>query len=72
MSASTLSLKPLIRVFQHGSLELPDPNPKLKPDEVRKILGTQFPELLNAGIEGPTIRGNKQVFTFNKTLGTKG
>ena len=65
-------LKSVSRVFQHGSLELADPNPKLKPEDVRKILGTQFPELLNAGIEGPTIRGNKQVFTFHKTLGTKG
>ena len=66
------TLKPLTRVFQHGSLELADPNPKLKPEDVRKILGTQFPELLNAGIEGPAIRGDKQVFTFHKTLGTKG
>lgn len=72
MSATKLTFTQLPRVFHHGSLVLPDPNPRLKPEEIRKVFGTQYPELLNAGIEGPAMRGGKQIFTFQKTLGTKG
>ena len=72
MSPKTLKFQAVTRVFQHGSLEIPDPNPRMAPEEIKRMLATQYPELNNAAIEGPEIRSGKQVFTFQKALGTKG
>lgn len=66
------TLVALPRFFQYGSLELPDPNPKLTLDEVKRVFAAQYPELLNAGVEGPVFKKDRQVFTFNKAFGTKG
>lgn len=67
-----IALKPLPRIFQYSSLEIPDPDPTLDVEGVKRVLANRFPELLNAGVEGPTISGDRQVFTFVKALGTKG
>ena len=72
MSNSSLKFQAVPRVFQHGSLEIPDPSPRMSPEEVKRMLSAQYPELNNAGIEGPEFRGKKQVFTFQKAFGTKG
>lgn len=59
------------RVFIYEGREIPDPNPKLTPDEVRQHLSTFFPELANAEvISGGT--GEKQVYELKKRTGTKG
>lgn len=71
MTAQT-KLKPLTRVFHWNGLEIPDPNARLKPEEVLKVLGTVHPELNNASIEGPSFRGDKEVYTCCTRLGTKG
>lgn len=71
MSAQT-NLKPLKRVFQWNGLEIPDPNARLKPEEVLKVLGTVHPELNNASLEGPSFQGDKEVYTCSTRLGTKG
>jgi PRTRC genetic system protein C len=71
MSAQT-NLKPLKRVFQWNGLEIPDPNARLKPEEVLKVLGTIHPELNNASLEGPTFQADKEVYTCCTRLGTKG
>lgn len=65
-------LKPLTRVFQWNGLEIPDPNPRLKPAEALTVLGTIYPELNNASLEGPAFHGDREVYTCCTRLGTKG
>lgn len=71
MTAQT-KLKPLTRVFQWNGLEIPDPNARLRPEEVLKVLATVHPELNNASLEGPSFQGDKEVYTCCTRLGTKG
>jgi PRTRC genetic system protein C len=61
----------LARIFIYDGKELPDPDPALKVDEVRQSLTQYFPELSNAETK-ETKRGEDQVFTFAKRVGTKG
>jgi len=67
-----------MRVFVYDDREFPDPDPKLKVDEVRQYYTTFFPELSNAESK-ESKRPNKEnpaemddVITFKKRVGTKG
>lgn len=62
----------LIREFKHGSVTLADPNPAFTLEQVREFYAIIYPELLNADIEGPELRGNRQIYTFRRAVGTKG
>ena len=62
----------LIREFKHGSVKLADPNPAFSLEQVREFYATAYPELLNADIEGPELRENRQIYTFRRAVGTKG
>ena len=66
------SIKQLPRVFMHSGRELSDIDPKLSPEAVMDIYVNQYPELLNAKISNPEIKNDKAVYTFSKSLGTKG
>jgi PRTRC genetic system protein C len=61
-----------VREFVYNGSKLPDPNPSAGIEQVRDILSSSHPELANAAIEGPTIKDGKQVFTFIRSVGTKG
>lgn len=52
--------------------DLPDPNPAMTPAEVKKLYSDKFPELTNAIIEGPQLRGDTAEFRFKLEVGTKG
>jgi PRTRC genetic system protein C len=68
-----MEAKPLIREFHYQGTNLPDPNPSLTVDQARDILATSHPELATAAIDGPvTKEGGKQVYTFIRSVGTKG
>lgn len=62
----------LERSFHYNSVTLPDPNAALTPDQVREFYSTQFPELLNAVVEGPSTKGNVSTFKFTRAVGAKG
>ena len=65
--------KTLKRVFKHGDLELPDPDPVIAPDKVREMYSDTYPELLNASTVGPKVGESEVTYTFTKTtVGTKG
>ena len=58
------------RVFEYNGVKLPDIAGH-EPDQIKTIYAASYPELLNAVIEGPEQRGNKLVYTFRKSAGTK-
>ena len=64
--------EPMTRHFQYGDLELPDPNPVLTPQSVCDFYAATYPELNNAHVEGPTIKGARQVFDLTVSYGSKG
>ena len=60
------------RVFKYNNRNLPDPNPKLTPEQVKDQFAAQYPELATAVITGPALVGGKQVYAFERAVGTKG
>jgi len=66
------TVQPVQRVFEHDELSLPDPDPSLTPDEVRSFYGTHYPTLTTATVSGPEMRDGKEVYTFKRSVGTKG
>ena len=63
----------LTREFSYNGIRLPDPNPSMSPDMVRGLYArTGYGDLLNASVKGPTQEGEKLVYEFKQTTGTKG
>ena len=62
----------LVRCFVFLGLKLPDPNPKLTVEEIRAFYAAQYPDLATASISGPEAVGDKLVFRFERSIGTKG
>ena len=61
-----------VRKFTYNGVNLPDPNPALPINEVQGIFAHSHPEIANAAIDGPVVKGNVQTYTFVKSVGTKG
>lgn len=59
------------RKFKYNGIELGDPNPALSADAVREFYSTQFPELTNSLVEGPTTKGTEQTYQFLRAVGAK-
>ena len=59
------------RTFNYDGREFPDPDPNMTVDEVRQSMVNFFPELANAETETKK-RGNDEIITFKKRVGTKG
>lgn len=47
------------REFSFNGVKLPDPNPKLSPEQVRSVLATMYPDIATASITGPEAVGDK-------------
>lgn len=62
----------ITRSFKYNSVTLPDPNPSLGPDQIREFYATQYPELNNAVVEGPTTKSGVATYTFTRAAGAKG
>lgn len=67
-----MQISEITRSFKYNSVGLPDPNPSLGPDDVRQFYATQYPELLNAVVEGPTTKAGVATYTFTRAAGAKG
>jgi len=63
---------PLCRIFEFHGVRLPDPDPKLSPEEVRNLYAYQYPDLATASISGPEAVGDKLRYSFVLAIGTKG
>jgi PRTRC genetic system protein C len=64
--------KVLSRCFSYNGLKLPDPDPRMTPEEVKKVYGNQYPELATAVITGPEAAGDHLQYSFVRAIGTKG
>lgn len=62
----------LERSFSYNKLDLPDPDPRLTPEQVRDVYAHSFPEITTAVIEGPDATGGTLHFKFTRAIGTKG
>jgi PRTRC genetic system protein C len=63
---------PLSRFFEVHGIKLPDPNPTLSVEEIRGLYSSQFPEIATATVTGPEQVGDKLVYRFSTSIGTKG
>lgn len=62
----------MTRKFKYNGMEIADPDPKMKPDQVRDLLSVTYPDLATAKVEGPKKDGEDEVFTFTRAVGAKG
>ena len=67
-----MTVTPAVRTFAYSSITLPDPNPRLSPEEVKALYATQYPELATAAINGPEVVGDKLRYEFLVSIGSKG
>ena len=61
----------MTRIFVYEGREFPDPDPELTPEQIRQHWSTMFPELATATIK-ESKKGEDDVFTFERKVGTKG
>lgn len=67
------NVKQLTRIFRSGSVQLPDPDPSMKPDQVKELYSANHQHLANAVVEGPTAEGDYLVYEFKPApVKTKG
>jgi PRTRC genetic system protein C len=67
-----IEAKVMSRSFTYNGVKLPDPDPRMTPDEVKNIYSNQYPELATAAISGPEPSGDHFQYSFVRAIGTKG
>jgi len=67
-----MNVEKLVREFSYNGIHLPDPNVNLTIEEVRNLYACTYPEIATAAIEGPEAVGNKLIYRFSRSIGTKG
>jgi PRTRC genetic system protein C len=67
-----IDAKALARSFSYNGVKLPDPDPKMSPEEVKAAYSHQYPELATAAITGPEASGEQLIYSFVRAIGTKG
>ena len=67
-----MKTKVLKREFVYNGQVLPDPNPAMTPEEVVSFYSNEYPDMLNAKIDGPKVTSSKVTYKINKIVGTKG
>lgn len=60
------------RKFKYNALVLEDPDPEMTPEQVKDYYADIYPELTQAGIEGPEFTDTTKEYEFKKAVGTKG
>lgn len=60
------------REFSFNGVKLPDPDPKLSPEQVRSVLATMYPDIATASITGPEAVGDRLRYNFVRAIGAKG
>jgi len=73
MALVVTNLKRAFKIKRDGvNVELPDPNPDMTIEEVMQFHSGSYPELTTSTIEGPVPDGDRAIYTFKTTVGTKG
>lgn len=60
------------RKFRFQGIELDDPGPQMKPEDVRDMYTAAYPELTTAEVTCLGIENDHQLFEFKKKVGDKG
>lgn len=68
----TIAIAVMSRIFRYSGMQLPDHDPTLTVDEVKRQYAVAYPELVSAAIEGPTEENGQQVYQFVRAVRTKG
>ncbi|MBN9615123.1 MAG: carbamoylphosphate synthase large subunit [Acidobacteriales bacterium 59-55] len=69
---STLVVSPVRREFVYNGTSIPDPDPKMTPEQVRDTLVAVYPEIATATLSGPEPKADAVRYTFNRAIGSKG
>lgn len=72
MTTTTIQPTAITRTFFYGGRVLPDPDSTMTPEAVKTFYSTIHADLVNAAVEGGHFEGDTQVFTFHRSVGTKG
>ncbi|MGH9622440.1 MAG: PRTRC system protein C [Bryobacteraceae bacterium] len=67
-----IQTRTLERSFSYLGLRLPDPDPRLTPEQVKDVYAATYPEITTAVVEGPDTSGGTPQFKFTRDIGTKG
>ena len=67
-----MQIQKMQRSFRYAGLSLPDPDPSLDVESVRALFSATYPEITTAAVTGPEAADDKLVYTFTKSVGTKG
>ncbi|WP_319946203.1 PRTRC system protein C [Methylophaga thalassica] len=57
-------IKTLTCIFRSGSVQMPDPDPSMKPEQVKELYSANHQHLANAVVEGPSTQGDYMVYEF--------
>lgn len=60
------------REFRYNGIKLTDVAAEKTADQVRVFYAAQYPELLNAVVEGPVTKNGVSTYTFARAAGSKG
>lgn len=73
MALEVQNLKRVFKFKKDGKAqELPDPGNHLTVEEVMQFHSNMHSELTTSTIDGPKIEGDKAIYEFKSTIGTKG
>lgn len=67
-----MKVQQLIRSFSYSGISLPDPGSHLSVEQVKDVYAATYPELTSASVEGPETVDGKLLYTFKRSVGTKG
>lgn len=67
-----LTITPILRKFKVGMQLLDDPCPGADVQTVIRVLAVAHPEVTTAAMSGPVIEGEAEVYSFTRSIGTKG
>lgn len=69
----TVNVENMKRVFKYNNMKLEDPDIKKSPEEVKEFYATTlYPELTQSVVDGPEYNGSTILYSFAKSVGTKG
>lgn len=61
----------LTRVFTTGSLQLQDIDPNLPPEDILKLYALNYPQLANATLADPIIKGQELHYAIENAVPVK-
>lgn len=75
MALTTTGLRRVFLMKKKGDdkpIGLPDPGPTWSADRVREFYCSQYPELANCTVQGPTVKDDKVIYEFTTVIAEKG